>query len=350
MRTILITLLLLVSVSLWASESPAPRDFAYGATISVSGAGAVYKATLPELIYGRVTRADLADLRVFNRNGQIVPHSLRRPVSSLKQQQPAVAVPHFPLYRSAAEVKGGNYPLSVKISTDAKGSVVDVKSAVVDNTEQQLYGYLLDISQLKQIPNKISFAWVEPADNFIASVKVEYSNNLNKWYNLVRKSTVTRMQYGDYQLDNHSINLPRRKAKYLRVTWLANKPVQQVSKITLDFADALQQQPWQWKYVTGNAHQSEAAVYEFDSKAFLPVERLKLQLPERNTLVHVRLLSRADTEQPWRYRYAGNVYQLIIDGNELNSRDIQLPIVSDRYWRLEVEASNGGLGSGLPLL
>jgi len=71
----LIFLLLLSQSSAFGAERP--EDFAYGMAIRADAQDALYEIEIPAAVYRGVTRADLGDVRVFNGQGEVVPHSLR---------------------------------------------------------------------------------------------------------------------------------------------------------------------------------------------------------------------------------------------------------------------------------
>ena len=80
-----------------AAQDVAPAQFAYGTLIETTGGAALYSVRLPVAVYQRSTRADLADVRVFNAGAQPVPHALRPQVVPDSQPPAAVALPVFPL-------------------------------------------------------------------------------------------------------------------------------------------------------------------------------------------------------------------------------------------------------------
>ena len=78
-------LLLLTGLG-WANqEPPKPEDFAWGVDLQTRQSKALCRLPLPRVVYEGVTRADLADVAVFNGQGQLVPHDL--------SMQPMVAQP-----------------------------------------------------------------------------------------------------------------------------------------------------------------------------------------------------------------------------------------------------------------
>ena len=53
--------------------------FAYSIELQPSGDRAVHAVLVPEPVYGGVRSQNLSDRRVFNRDGDQVPHALRTP-------------------------------------------------------------------------------------------------------------------------------------------------------------------------------------------------------------------------------------------------------------------------------
>jgi hypothetical protein len=63
-----------------------PNDFAFGSPIIAAKAASAYRIAVPLAVYQRTFRDDLADIRVFNAAGQIVPYTLKRKAA---EPQPA---------------------------------------------------------------------------------------------------------------------------------------------------------------------------------------------------------------------------------------------------------------------
>ena len=86
--------LVIIIYALQAAAGPA--EFARGRVILV-GEELVQRATIPQDVYEWVLRDDLGDLRVFNRDGDEVPYSLRRPANTTAhtswQNLPLFALP-----------------------------------------------------------------------------------------------------------------------------------------------------------------------------------------------------------------------------------------------------------------
>ena len=80
------------------------------------------------------------------------------------------------------------------------------------------------------------------------------------------------------------------------------------------------------------------------------MDRLRVALPEANTIVQIEVLTRDRAEQPWRSVARGVAYRLNRSGSEMLSPDIAISAPAERWWMIRIDQRGGGLGSGLPTL
>ena len=73
-----IALLCLSLSGVAGAAAPVPGDYASGLDLPGAADGGAYSVALPLTVYEQLTRADLADLRVFNGAGEVVAHALRQ--------------------------------------------------------------------------------------------------------------------------------------------------------------------------------------------------------------------------------------------------------------------------------
>lgn len=328
-----------------------PNDFAYGLNVQLSGQSALYEITLPAAVYRTVTRADLRDVRVFNSQGEVVPHAFRPPVQ-VTQAPAAVSLPLFPLPVAA---NGDAINAALQIRTDARGTVIDVnRNANAPGTTTQ--DYLIDANTLTQLPDKLVLAWEAPPQGFSATVSIEYSDDLNQWQPLVAQAALAEISYDGHTLSQHDITLPRVRARYLRLHWPASTPEVHLKSVQASFPAVTQAPTPQWAQSPGQRIENDPAqlrnvsVYQFDTGGFFPIEQLRVRLPQQNALIEAVLLSRAAPSQPWRERYRGALYQLQMQGTQLQNTTLAVATTSDRYWRMEVDDRSGGLGNGRPAI
>ncbi|MBI1424479.1 MAG: DUF3999 family protein [Gammaproteobacteria bacterium] len=344
-KFILVALLSLLSpLSHAASES----DFAYGYTLEVDGDGAIYSLPLPEEVYRGLTRADRGDLRIFNSRGVAVPHHIKRPEQRTEVAIADTALPLFPLYNddTLASTPNGH---QVHIVTNDKGAIIDINYGKPEtNGARVIKGYLIDSSQLTQVPNALMVNWQDDMSDFVMSVKVEGSDDLTHWQTLVARTTLSNLHYGEHTLVQHRIDLPLRKQKYLRLTWNNNRNIT-LSGVGARFPAFLQEQDRQWSDFPVTDTDSENQYYYFDTRSVLPADRVNIVLPQPNTLIQVNLASAPTEKGPWYTRYYGLLYNLQFEGNELKTPDQVMSTTTHRYWRLQILSKEGQL-EGKPQL
>jgi hypothetical protein len=346
MRQMLMTavLLLLSQLSYAVSET----DFAYGYTLEVDGDGAIYSLTLPADVYHGLTRADRGDLRVFNSRGVAVPHHIQRAEQLTKQAQADVSVPIFPLYGDTAPstTTDGH---QVHIVTNDKGAIIDINYGKIGvENPRTISAYLLDCSQLTQVPNALLVTWQESEGDFVTSVVVEGSDDLNHWSPLVARSTLSNLHYAEHTLIQRRIDLPLRKQKYLRLSWSGDKPLM-LTSVLAQFPATYQAQDRQWSSFAVTSVDDKNNIYYFDTHSVLPVDRVNIELPHANTLLQVSVESAASQQGPWYPRYRGLLYDLQFQGKQLKTPDQILSVTTHRYWRMQILSQEGQL-DGKPQL
>ena len=120
--TTVVLLVLLTYGSAVAAERP--EDFAYGMPIRASAQDALHEIEIPAAVYRDVTRSDLGDIRVFNGQGEEVPHALRPRAVTSTDTTPAVSLPVFPL---SGEASDKLEDLSVRIEKRSDGTIVSIR-------------------------------------------------------------------------------------------------------------------------------------------------------------------------------------------------------------------------------
>jgi hypothetical protein len=77
----------------------------------------------------------------------------------------------------------------------------------------------------------------------------------------------------------------------------------------------------------------------------MPVDRIRVLLPERNSLTKGVFSSRSTLSDPWVVRQEGLLYRIATRDGELVSPELSVPASGDRYWRLKVGEAGGGVGA-----
>ena len=183
-----------VSLIAFAADAPLkPTDFAYGMALQSDGKDGVYKVSVPLDVYKVVRHADLRDVRVFNADGEVVPHVVTRSSSSVSVKSEPIELPRFPVY-AAEKSKLGDLDLQIK--RDIQGTVINLSNRSSVTGQNKLVGYLLDGSKVGPAVKEIELQWSDSVANYVGSVTIEASNDLATWRILAKDAPITRMKFG----------------------------------------------------------------------------------------------------------------------------------------------------------
>lgn len=322
----------------WAvdGEPPAPEDFAYGMQLSVDAAGGLNTLPLPAAVYAALTRSDYGDLRVFNRAGQAVAHTLHTPQGA---EPPEVWTPvnGFPLPVSEAPAPGGR---RIRIETRADGSIIEIQPAGPSMApEEKIAHHILDLSGIEEAVDRLKID-LAASHKGLLNLTVETGEDLSHWRTLVPKASVGVLDYLGHRLSRNEVKLPARAGAYLRLTW--SPPIEKGTladaaiRITAD-KPSLRRERLSLPVVA--TEEADGRTYlHYQADGHRPIDRVRVELPSAGTLTRFVLSSRPNETAVWRRKHSGIAYHLKQKGVELTSGTIKLPITTDPHWRLELQS------------
>lgn len=331
------------------TTSPTPRDFAEGIPLTVEPGGAIYGLDLPDALYAGVTRPDLGDARVFNAQGERLPHVLRRPQSRPASPGEAKPVPLFPLYDESPTHLVPSSQWRVRAGPD--GTLVEVTGGGAPPANQRPRAYLLDLSQWRgQSLAGLRLRWgAPPASGFLSRVTLEVSDDLAQW-RPAGAGVLADLEFGGQRLQRVNLT-PSAWGAYVRVAWPdALGATDLLEARVLPGPGTAPEPARRHREIPGQFVAGPKAGFEFDGGALLPVERIQVRPPQTNSLARAVISSRATPAEPWRERHRGALYALTMEDIRLRNEPIPLPALVHRYWRLETSGEGDGFGSGVPVL
>jgi hypothetical protein len=354
---VLAALLFLPQVRLgFAEDSRAltPPDFAYSRNLSSEEGASLIAAELPEEIYQSTVREDLGDLRVFNAQGGVVPHEIRPAAVVTENSIRLATVAFFPIQGAASP--GEDTGNAIQVSEDASGRVVSVQfsgAAPKSDSTADSRGswYLLDLRGSTQPVQALVLQASGLQINQIVPVGIEASDDLQKWSRIQSSGVLARLEHQGQVIERSRIEFSSQKAKFLRVRVGGAEPVTLAGVSVEIVTSDVRSTPMRWSSFQGTKGDEAARTILFDSASHLPALALKVRLPVLNTMLQVRIESRADDTRPWVRRFSGSVYRLGAAGGEIESPEVEFgSIVKDRFWRIEVQGRDSSFGETLPAL
>jgi hypothetical protein len=280
---------------------------------------------------------------VFNAAGEPVPHAFS-PRELEKPPAPLQAGKLFPLY---GDREKGIDSASMRVQRNARGSVVNVSIAEAKPSKTRaLLGYVVDAADVKQPRQALVLSW-NVREGFSGHVHVEASDDLKAWRSAAA-APILFLQHDGARLERNRVELAEPKAKYFRLSFTGVPSDFALREIRIELRGDRPEPAREWLALGGREGKSRGEL-EFDTGGHFPVDRLRLALPQPNTVAEVQLLARQRDDDPWRPVSRGTVYRLgggAEKSPEVRSPDLLVPPTSERYWLLRVEQRGGGFGSG----
>ncbi len=333
---------LLCSASVLAQEQPG--DYAVQLPLSLSGEGPWYRLDVPMALHFAARYGDLRDLRVFNGEGQALAYALVAGQGESRDSQQEQAVKWFPLY---AEQGDNSATPSLRVQRSTSGTLIELRDES-DSAAQPalLRGWLLDASASDEPLVRLQLDWEGGQEGF-QRFSIEASDDLQDWQPW-GSGQLARLSFGDERVEQRQVELPGRKARYLRLLWQSPQQAPQLTAASLrsQRSDRVPA-PLVWSQPLA-ATRSPDGEYQWQLPLALPLERLKVELTQANSLAPIRVSGRADSKGNWQSLAQGLLYRLPENGAEIRQDELSLPGWTVQQLRLQVDERGGGLGSEPP--
>jgi hypothetical protein len=324
-------------------------DYAYAAPVSIARQAPFQRVELPATVYRSLTHDDLSDLRVFNADGEVVPHALEPRTLERNLPGTPVAVPLFVLGAAADSGRA----LNLRIETNERGAVVNLGPESA-RARGPAGAWLVDASQIGQRIRALELVVADRERQFSGRMRVEASKDLAQWRTLVASAPLLQLQAEDHELARLRIDWPATEARYLRLTWSGAPPEGMRERVfeaaRVEPVPAAVEVPRTWLALEAPAVRKvgDHAEYVFAVPGAMPADRLRVDLPQANSVVPVELFTRAHGDAPWRSLGRHSVYRLSEDGGERRNPD--LPVRPAAELMLRADARGGGFGTGTPVV
>ncbi len=319
-------------------------SFSQRYALDLNSRGAYFRLTLPHQVYAASKRSDLGDLRVFNGAGELVPFSLEQPKPVPVRQTLLKPAAWFLVPSEGAA--SDKTRLGVSVGADG---TLRAEVAATPGTKRDSDAVLVDLGK----GGAAVALWIRLRDErYQGRIHVEAGDDLNEWQ-AVADATLLKVSAGGKQLTQERVALDGVKQRYLRLSWPDGMPgiaAVEVESSTQESASDAAIKALLWQEAAQVRAGASSGEYLFESDGAYPVESLRISLPQSNTIASVTIQSRGDAKSPWHDVASGTVFRLQGNNGERVSSSLRFDTVSQRYWRMLVDMSNGGIGGGMPQL
>jgi hypothetical protein len=343
MRYILIFLAFLLVAQVQAAEYQ-KDDFAFGYNLEVDGSGAIYSVFLPQDVYGNSVQAGLRDIRIFNKQGEAVPHEIRIPAMKGENLHTAVQIPLFPL--SSQDTRNRDN-LSVVIRRNSSGNIINIQS---NNTgASSVMSYLFDMDKAGPYPLKLQLE-LEANEGFMVQVTLQSSSDLEKWRREMT-GTLADLEFMGNRLLHHELTLNRKGGRYLRLVMADTKSEVRITRAKAVSGPLSLRMKREWVTLPLTKRVENGVTFlEAEAGTAFPVDSLQLKFPQSNSILHVRMQSRTNSDALWRNNSSKLFYTLLEKGTELQNEPLRIGRSVNRFYRFEVLQDGAGLEEMMPQL
>ncbi|HEY1075354.1 MAG TPA: DUF3999 domain-containing protein [Fontimonas sp.] len=330
-----------------------PEDFASGMAIDGDAQRPVWQLELPDAVYASVLRPELGDIRVFNADRIAVPHAVcsRAEIEApLPPQGREVELPVFPLQRIRDQAASS---VDVSVRTPQGDEVqVDINSAQPGGDDRlALGGYVIDASALELAVVALRLRWLSSDGASEVPVRVESSEDLERWSVIVPQATLLRLTSSSATLERVRIAVPTASYRYLRLVRVDAGPSPAVEAVIAETVEPTKVRAIPLRWFDAQPRSDAAApMFEYAAGRRAPVQAARIALPIRNQIVSLRLQSRTDERAAWQTRWQGQQSNIEAGSDARSTAAIGFPPTSDPQWRLQITEGAEAFGSEAPVL
>ncbi|MEF9887413.1 DUF3999 domain-containing protein [Citrobacter sp.] len=222
MKAVLWSALLGATGAAWSSNTAtdAPADYAKGVTLLTLGSEQWYSLPLPLAVYHEAVWPDLRDIRVFNRQGDVVPFTL---LAEKVQATPPRTLPlrFFPFDSTAQQVKPKQDDERPAVLLRSKNGI-EIRFEG-ENLQSIGQSYLIALpDDVKETPllSQLRLSWDAPAKNWQGTASLYYSRDLRNWRLITGNAPLMDLTHGGDRLKMDTLGVDDLRLSADGIPWL----------------------------------------------------------------------------------------------------------------------------------
>lgn len=334
----------LLSLSFFIAGNAMAASFNF----EVSGSEPLYQTTLLKEAYQASHRDNLKDLIILNAAGEQVPYAIL-PYEVLNPTKPSEESKPLKIFSMQNGVKSANNQINIDFN---QGGNTSINLTNNQASQQPKIAYLFDLGKKHPMLKKIKVDW-QGADGKLIAMQAFTSNNLKDWTNIGQSVLFKNTSDGQTILQNTIELYAFTEERYLQIrpSEIDDADFKLIS-VSAEYSKAQNEilpQLWQTLSLI-NRKQAQNGIIniDFESDARYPANYLRIDLPQLNTITNVKVLTRNQTDAPWEPVINSPIYRVNKQGRDTVNPDIKINPKVARFWRLEFNQSNGGIGAENP--
>jgi hypothetical protein len=334
------------NIELFCSNNALAASFNFDAT----GSEPLYQTILPKEAYQASHRDNLEDLTILNAAGEQVPYAILpyetlNPNKALEESQP------LKIFSMQNGTKKTSNQINIDLNQSGNTSINLTNNQA---SQQPKMAYLFDLGKKHPMLKKIKVDW-QGADGKLIAMQAFTSNNLKDWTNIGQSVLFKNTSDGQTILQNTIELYAFTEERYLQIrpSEIDDADFKLIS-VSAEYSKAQNKilpQLWQTLSLL-NREQAQNGIIniDFESDARYPANYLRIDLPQLNTITNVQVLTRNQPDAPWEPVINAPIYRVNKQGRDTVNPDIKINPKVARFWRLQFNQSNGGIGAENPTL
>lgn len=322
------------------TETPTSDAYAWGFPLELDGDASFYTVELPLLVNRSVADSELRDAGVYNRAGLPVPRVFQVAQDTTSASEQRAALTALALYEQTDDSPDD---LRLRLERNGDGTLLELNAAQTgaDESTERLDAYLLDARDLDRWPQAIELAWPEDLAGFIGRITIEGSNNLEDWRTLGAGAVADLRESGTHVLQNR-IPLDGGKQAFLRLSWRDLPDGWRLIGSTAIISDDSTSPVRRYTEIDSAGRDDDDGGYLFDLGGAPTIDRVRLDLPQANTIVNARIYYWQDRRQRWVQVAAGPHYRLGRGDASVNNPPARVSRLRARHFKVLIERGNPG--------
>ncbi len=329
------------------ADAPPADAYAWGFPLELKGEASFYTVELPLLVNRSVADSELRDAGVLNGAGLPVPRVFQLAKDTVSESEQRTALTALPLYEQADD---SPEELRLRLERSGEQTLLEPNAGenAGDESAERLSAYLLDTRNLERWPDAIDLSWPEDLQGFIGRVTIEGSNDLQDWRRVGGGAVADLRQGGTHVLQNR-ITLDAGKRAYLRLRWAELPDDWRLTRSVAISSDDSRSSARRFTPIESSGRDEDDGGYLFDVGGAPTVDRLRLVLPQANTIVRARIFYWQERRQRWVQAAVGPHYRLGRGEASVTSPSDSISRVRARKFKVLIERGNPGAAPALEL-
>jgi len=339
MKRFLSGLLLIFLTSLALAD--APNNYSHLMPLLPQHEGGQHRLVLPAEVYLHAEQPNLADLRLFNASRESLPFAFSSEPAEPPPKPAQQTLNWFAL--PDPDTRGDDVHLTVKLQPDGTLTASRERAAPMSGQAKR---YLIDASQLKQPVQALEIE-ADDAHGALHHLTLDASDDLKNWRTLADHAPWLDLRSDSGQLTLKRVEFPPTRSKYFRLSWNDfSAPLKQVT-VETEAGNA----PLQYLRQVLNIGQLKPASpdYQFEMPPSICLERLRLILPQADSIASVSFFARRTEQDSWQSITSATFYRISRYSAEITSPAHALQGFRARYWRIHLNRYSAALPATLQL-